>query len=73
MIFRNRLKNQKAIFTMGLSCLVIAIVWAMFFAPTTNFGLALSHGIRGVLFGISLPLNFAAFRLATHQRRCGRS
>jgi hypothetical protein len=70
MIFQNRLKNGKAMIPAGTICLVIAILWPMFFHPATDTGRNLSDGIRGALFGFSIGINLFSLRLAS---RCSRN
>jgi hypothetical protein len=73
MTFRNRIKNSRAIMPVGMICLVIGILLPMLFHPASKLGLDLSHGVRGMLFGLSIVLNLWAARLASRQRRCGGS
>jgi hypothetical protein len=70
MIFQNRLKNPRALVSVGMSFLVIAIAWPRFFHPTTQFWLDATDGIRGMLSGVAIAINFLAFRLAARQPRC---
>jgi hypothetical protein len=73
MTFRNRLKNSRTILSIGMMCLVIGIVLPALFHPVSKFALDLSHGVRGMLFGLSIVLNLWSARLASRHSRCGRS
>ena len=71
MRFRNRLQDPKAMRSMGAALLAIAIVWPMLFHPAAGVALNLIHGVRGMLFGLSIALNLLAFRLTARRRSCG--
>jgi hypothetical protein len=68
MILRDRLKEPKVMRSIGLLCLVVALLW-MLFVPAHDSNLA--HGVRGLLVGVSVVMNLMAVRLAGRQRRCG--
>lgn len=72
MISKIQLKNPKKLVSLGMMCLVIAVVWPRFLHPATHFGQDWSDGVRGILFGISIGVNLWSVRLASRQRRCDR-
>jgi hypothetical protein len=62
MTFRNRMNNPKTVVGVGMSFLVIAIALPAVFHPTTQFGLDLVHGVRGVAIGLSLIFSLQSAR-----------
>jgi len=73
MIFRNRLKDPKAMIRLGGLFLALALILQMFLHPhpaakTVEY---LSDGVRGLLIGLSIGLNLKAARLIARQRRSG--
>jgi hypothetical protein len=64
MIFRNRLKNPRAMVCAGMSFLVIGIVWPWVIHPTTQVWRDAAEGMRGMLFGISFAINLGTIWLA---------
>ncbi|MGA2483973.1 MAG: hypothetical protein ABSF92_12740 [Candidatus Acidiferrales bacterium] len=73
MIFRNRLKDPGAMMSIGMICLVIALLLPRVLHPTAHFGPDFMDGVQGGLFGISIGMNLWSARLAARQRRCGGS
>jgi hypothetical protein len=73
MIFQNRMKNPRTMVSLGMSFLVIGIVWPWVIHPTTQVWRDAAEGIRGMLFGLSIAINFLSFRLARRQRGCAAS
>ena len=62
-------KNPKALMVMGMSCLVVAILWSN--APIFSRHLTLNwnHAFQGFFFGLSIALNICSVLLASRQRR----
>ena len=58
MMFLNRPKNHQAaaLIPVGMMFLVAAILLPYWLHPSSQSGLNLSHGLRGLLFGISLGI-----------------
>jgi hypothetical protein len=73
MIFPNRVKDPRAMMSIGMMFLVIALVWPRFFHATANFSPNLMDGVRGMLFGIAIGMNLWSVKLAARQRRSSRS
>lgn len=71
MIFRNRLKDPKAMMSIGMVCLVVALLWPRFLPLTGNMGPNWIDGVRGLLFGMSIGMNLMSLTLMARQRRCG--
>jgi hypothetical protein len=55
--------------SIGMMCLVIALVWPRCFHATANFSPNLIDGMRGMLFGIAIGMNLWSARLAARQRQ----
>jgi hypothetical protein len=62
-------KNPKALMVMGMSCLVVAILWSN--APIFSRHLTpnWNHGLQGFFYGLSIGLNLYSVVLASRQRR----
>jgi hypothetical protein len=70
MIFRNRIKNPRALMVVGMSSLVIATVFSAFAHAQTQIGKDWLEGLRGMFFGISIALNLGSVILSRRQRIC---
>jgi len=73
MIFPNRMKNPRTLMSIGMTCLVIALLWPRILHPTAHFGPDFMDGVRGGLFGVSIDMNLWSAILAGRQRRCGQN
>jgi hypothetical protein len=73
MLIKNGRKNPAALLTIGLSCLVLGVLWPEIAPHTTSIGLNTSHFIRGVLFGLSIGMNLMSLVIARRQRGCSGS
>lgn len=69
MNFRNAPKQTRALIPVAMMFLVMAVVFPWFLHPLTSLGLNWSHGVRGLLFGLSFGTSLAAI-LRARQRGC---
>jgi hypothetical protein len=69
MILRNRARDPRQMMMMGMSFLVLGLVWPRFLPVTGNLGPDAIDGARGVLIGLSIGLNLWAARLGGRLRR----
>ena len=67
MILPDRLKNPRALMSIGMACLLPALLWPRFVHPTAA-GLDLADFVRGVLFGLSFGMNLWSVALTARQR-----
>lgn len=74
MILRNRMnaKAPQAIMSIGMLCLILALVRPRFLHLATNLGPDWTDGLRGLLFGLSIGLNLVSVSLSARQRRSAR-
>jgi hypothetical protein len=70
MISPNRPKDPKALMSIGMMFLVLALIWPRFLHLGANLGPDWIDGVRGMLFGVSIGMNLWSVRLAARQRRC---
>lgn len=68
----NRPKNRKAtaLIPIGMMFLAMGLMLPYLIHPSSQLGLNLSHGVRGLLVGISVGISLPAAILARRQRRC---
>ena len=69
MFFQNSPKNPRAMMLIGMVCLAVGIILPYVLHPTEQFELKLMHGMRGMLFGVSVVLNLWCIRSMARQRR----
>jgi len=73
MRLNNRRKNPAALMTIGMSCLVLGVLWPDIVPHIANVGPNLSHFLRGLLFGVSLAMNLMSIVISRRQRGCSGS
>jgi hypothetical protein len=69
MLLKNRRKNPSTFMAMGMSCLVLGVLWPNIVPHIGSIGFNASHFIRGVLFGMSFALNLMSIVITRRQRR----
>ena len=57
MFFPNRMKNPKALMSIGKFCLAASLSFTRFVHPTAHFGPDLLDGTRGLLTGLSIGMS----------------
>jgi hypothetical protein len=67
MLFPSRKPNPIALRVIGMSCLVVAILWQNAPVFSRHLSANWSHGLQGFLFGISIALNLMSVRMAARQ------
>jgi len=70
MNLRNPMQVPKVMIPIAMMFLIAGILWPYFFHPASQVAENWSHGLRGLLFGISFGINLMAIRQAARQRRC---
>ncbi len=65
MLFRKRIKGRNVLMTIGMNCLLIALVGRWFFHPATPIGADVADGIYGVLMGLAIAFNLMSVRRST--------
>lgn len=69
MIIRRRVRNPRVLMSIGMMCLVVAILLGFVGAPTGALPNDFAHGVRGMLFGISIAAILLSVRRTARQRR----
>lgn len=69
MIFRKQLKNPQTVMRIGMTCLLVFLVWPRFLHLGTSIGEDWIDGVRGFFFGLGVGFNLLALRLRCRQRR----
>jgi hypothetical protein len=72
MLLKNR-KNPGTLMTIGMSCLLLGVLWPNIVPHVAGVGPNPGHFLRGVLFGMSIAMNLMSIIIARRQRRCGGS
>ena len=67
MLLKSR-KNPGALMTMGMSCLVLGVLWPNIVPHIAGIGPNAGHFLRGVLFGVSIAMNLMSIVIAKRQR-----
>jgi len=68
MLSRQRPPNPTALISMGMACLVVALVVPRIVHPSARLGEDLFDGFRGLLIGLSIGLNLWAVWLRSRPR-----
>jgi hypothetical protein len=68
MLLRQRPLNPNALVSMGMACLVVALVVPRFVHPSARVGEDLFDGFRGLLIGLSIGLNLLGVWLRSRPR-----
>lgn len=66
-------KNPAALMTMGMSCLMLGVLWPNIVPHIAGIGPNASHFLRGVMFGVSIAMNLMSIVIARRQRGCSGS
>ena len=69
MFFRNRTASPKALLVIGMSCLVVAILWQNAPVISRHFSANWNDGLQGFLFGVAIAFNLMSVRLTARQRQ----
>ncbi len=70
MMFPNQRRNVGALVAIGMMCLAIGTIFPYIVHPASSFGQNWVHGIRGLLYGISIGMNLRALILGRRQSPC---
>ncbi len=71
MIFRDRLKNHKALMMLGMVFLIIANLWPRFIHLVVDLSPDWIDATHGMLYGLAIGLLLLSVRLNCRQRRGG--
>ncbi len=63
----NRLKNRRALMSIGMACLLLGNVAHYFLRPATHFGKSLADGTFGLLLGVSIGSLLLSLRLGNRR------
>ena len=64
------MRNPRKMMPIGMLCLVLGIIWPIFFHPVSKMGQDWSDGLRGLLYGLSIGINIMAVIRTSTDRRC---
>jgi hypothetical protein len=72
MCFRNRQSKPAGMIPIGMTFLVLGILWPMLIHPTGQAARNWSEAVRGMLFGVSIGINLWSCWMV-RRRRCSGS